>query len=213
PPAQNLLHALDFMFATDERVEQVFHRRLGQVAAELGQQRRFLDASQRRFFIQELYDVLANGVQPHPLFHQDGRRDRTFLAQDGEQQVLGPDVVVQQAIGLFGRKLQHPFGFGAERDFDRSRNLLAEDGAAFDFLANVLQREMGPGENAARQALPLSNQAEKQVLGFDRDAAELARLVASEEEDPSGPFRVPFEHPGYLSENNGVGVTNAMATL
>ena len=40
----------------------------------------------------------------------------------------------------------------------------------------------------------------KQVLGFDRDAAQLAGLVTGKEEYPPRSFRVTFEHPVYLSK-------------
>jgi hypothetical protein len=62
-----------------------------------------------------------------------------LFAKDAEQQVLGANVVVQQPVGLFGCKLQHALGFGAERDLDRGRNLLPEHGPAFDFLADVFR--------------------------------------------------------------------------
>jgi hypothetical protein len=45
-------------------------------------------------------------MEAHPLFHEDGRGDRSLLAQDAEQEMFGADVVVQQPIGLFGRVLQ-----------------------------------------------------------------------------------------------------------
>ena len=137
--AEHLLHALELVVAPDERIELVLHRRFGQVAAELGEQRRFLDARQRGLLVEQLDDVLADSVQPHPLLHEDGRGDGPFFAQDAEQEVLGADVVVQQPIGFFGGKLQHALRFRAERDLDRGRDLLAEDGAAFDFLADVLE--------------------------------------------------------------------------
>ena len=161
------------MRAADQRIELVLHRRLGQVAAELGQQRRFLDAGQRRLFVEERHDVLADRVQAHPLFHQDGRGDRALLAEDPEQQVLGPDVVVQQPVGLFGRELQHALGFRAERNLDRGRDLLAEHRAPFDFLADGFQGQVRAREDAAGQPLALADQPEEQVLGLNGDAAEL----------------------------------------
>ena len=199
--AEHLLHALELVVAADERVELVLHRRLGQVAAELGEQRRFLDAGQRGLLVQQLDDVLADGVQPHPLFHEDGRRDRPLLAQDAQQQVLGADVVVQQTVGFFGGKLQHALGFGAERHLDRRRDLLAEDRPAFDFLADVLERQMRAGKDAAGQALAFPNQPEQQVLGLNGNAAELAGLVPGEEEYATGSFGIPFEHPASLGES------------
>src|SRR5881296_1915212 len=39
------------------------------------------------------------------------------------------------------------------------------------------------------------------MLGLNRNAPELAGLVAGEEKDASSPFGVPFEHPGYLRES------------
>jgi hypothetical protein len=99
--------------------------------------------------------------------------------------VLGADVVVQEPVGLFGRVLQDALRFGAERDFDGGRDFLAEDRTAFDFLSDALEREVRPGEDPAGQPLSLANQAEQEVLGFNRDAAELTRLVSGEKENRS----------------------------
>ena len=140
--AEHLLHALELVLAADERVELILHRRLGEVAAELGEQRRFLHARQRRLLVEELNDVLAHGVEPHPLFEQDRRGDRALFAQDAEQQMLGADVVVEQTVGFFGGELEHALGFGAERDLDRRGHLLPEHRPPFDFLADVLERQV-----------------------------------------------------------------------
>ena len=80
--AEHLLDALDLDVAADQRVELVLHRRVGQVAAELGEQRRFLHARQRRLLVQERDDILADRVEAHPLFHEDGRGNRALFAQD-----------------------------------------------------------------------------------------------------------------------------------
>ena len=156
--AQHLLHALQLVVAADQRIEHVLHRGLGEVAAELRQQWGLLDARQRGLLVQQLHDVFAHLVQAHPFFHEDGRRYRALLAEDAQQQVLSADVVVQQPVGLFRGVLQHALGFGTERDLDRGRDLFAEDRAAFDVLADVLEGKMGTGENPARQALALPDQ-------------------------------------------------------
>ena len=193
--AQHLLDPLQLVIAPDERIELVLHRGLGEVAAELGEERRFLDPRQRRLLVQELHDVVAHRVQPHPLFHQDGGGNGSLLAQDAEQQVLGPDVVVEQPIGLLRRELEDTLGFGAERDFDRCRDLLAKHRPAFNFLADIFERQVGPGEDPAGQAFAFPNEAQQQMLGLDRNAPELACLVAGEEEHAPRSFGVPFEHP------------------
>src|SRR5207244_2581923 len=135
---------------------------------------------------------------------EDGSRHRSLFAEDPEEEVLGADVVVEQAVGFFGRKLQHPFGFGAERNLHGRGDLLPEHRAAFDFLPDILEREVGPRKNPAGQSLSLADQPEQQVLGLNRNAPELAGFVASEEEYSSSPFGVPFEHPGYLRESYSV---------
>src|SRR3954465_7309848 len=109
--------------------------------------------------------------------------------------MLGANVVVQQPIGLFGRELENAFGFGAERNLDRGRDLFAEHRPPFDFLANALEREMRAGKDPAREPFAFANQTKEQVLGFDRNAAELTCLIAREEENATCSFRVTFEHP------------------
>src|SRR6185436_14006058 len=108
--------------------------------------------------------------------------------------MLGADVVVKQTVGFLCSKLQHPLGFRAEWNLDGRRDLLAEHCAAFDFLANILERQVRAGENPACEAFAFAYQAKEQVLGFDRNASELTRLIACKKENSSCSFRVPFEH-------------------
>ena len=193
--AQHLLHALDLVLAPDQRIERVLHRRVRQVAAELGEQRCFLHPGQGRLLVEQLYDVVADRVQPHPLLHQDGGGDGAFLAQDTEQQVLGADVAVQEAVGLLGGVLEDALGLPAEGDFDRGGDLLAEDRPTLDFLPDALEGKVRALENAARQPLAFTDQAEQEVLRLDRDAPQLAGFVAREEKNPARPFCIAFEHP------------------
>ena len=97
---QSTCWTLELVLTPDQRIELILHRRFGQIAAEFRQERRFLDAGERGLLVQELDDVLANRMEPHPLFHKDGRSHRPFLAQDAQEQVLGADVVVQEPIGF-----------------------------------------------------------------------------------------------------------------
>ena len=196
--AQHLLHAFELVVAADQRVELILHRRFRQIAAELGEQRRLLDARQRGLLVEKLDDVLADRVEAHPLLHQDGGGDAALLAQNPEQQMLGPDVVVQQPIRFLGRTPEHTLGFGAERNLDRGRHLFAEDRATLDFLADVFQGQMRARKNPARQPFTFPDQSKKEMLGLDRYAAELAGLIAGKEENSSRPFRVTFEHPARL---------------
>ena len=192
--AEHLLDALDLRLAPDQRVEGTLERRLAQVAAELREQRRLLDPRHRRLLVEERDDVLAHGGEAHALLHEDGRGDRLLLTEDAEQEMLGPDVVVRQLIGFLGRELQHALGLGAEGNLDRGRDLLAEDRAALDLLADGFEGEVRARENPARQPLALADQAQQQVLGLDRDTAQLAGLIPGEEEDAPRSFCIPLEH-------------------
>ena len=192
--AQHLLHPLELERAPDQRVEPVLHRALGEVAAELREQRRLLDPREGGLLVQELHDVLAHGVQAHALLDEDGRGDAALFPEDAEQQVFGPHVVVQQPVGFFGRELQDALGLGAEGDLHRGRHLLAEDRPPLDVLADAFEGQVRAGEDAARQPLAFPDQPQQQVLRLDRDAPELARLVAREEQDPACPLGVALEH-------------------
>jgi len=196
--AQDLLNAFEFVVAPDQRVELILHRRFREIAAEFRQQRRLLHTGQRRLLVEKLDDILADGVEAHPLLHQNGGGDASLFAQNPEQQVLGSDVVVQQAIGFFGRAPKHTFRLGAEWNLDGGRHLLAEDRATLDFLADVFQGQMRARKNPARQPFAFSDQSKKEMLGLDRHAAELAGLIAGKEENPPRPFRIAFEHPACL---------------
>ncbi len=109
--------------------------------------------------------------------------------------MFGADVVVQQPIRFFGGELQHTLGFGAERNFDGRRDLLAEDRPPLDFLPDVFEGQVRAGEDTAGQPFAFANQTEQQVLGLDRDGPELAGLVSGEEQNATRSFSVAFEHP------------------
>ncbi len=83
-PAEDLLHPLELDVAPDQWIQLVLHRRFSEIAAELGEQRRLLDARQRRLLVEQRDDVLSDGVEPHALLHQDRGRDRRLFAKDAE---------------------------------------------------------------------------------------------------------------------------------
>ncbi len=193
--AEHLLQALELDAPSDERVELILDGGLAEVAAELGKKRRLLGADRGRLFVEELNDVLADTGEAHPLVVQDGRGHRAFLAQDPKEQMLGANVGVQQPVGFFRRELEHPLGLGAEGNLHRGGYLLAEDRASLDFFSDVLEREVGTGENPARQALALANQPQQQVFRLDRRAAELGRFISREEQHSTRALRIAFKHP------------------
>ena len=96
-------------------------------------------------------------------------------------------------LGLFGGVGQHPLALVAQRQIDRGRDLLADRGVRFDLLADRFDRGVRAQEPVG-QRLVFAQQAQQQVLGLDVRAAELAGLVAREEDDASGFLRISFKH-------------------
>ena len=110
-----------------------------------------------------------------------------------EQQMLGADVLVAQPLGFFRAIGQHALALMAQRQIDRSGNLLADGGVAFDLLADGFDGGVGAQE-PVRQRFVLAQQAEQQVLGFDVGTAELAGLVSREEDHSPRLLRITFKH-------------------
>ena len=192
--AQHLDDPLELLVAPDQRVERVARRRLGQVARELREQRRLLRLARLRLLVEQREDVLAHRGEAHALLGEDPGGHAALLAHQPEQDVLGADVVVQHALGLLGRVAEHALALDRERDLDRGGDLLAVGRAALDLLADLLHGEVALAEQPRGEALPLADQAEQQVLGLDGRTAQLARLVAGEEDHPPSPLGVALEH-------------------
>jgi hypothetical protein len=54
--------------------------------------------------------------------------------------------------------------------------------------------EAGLTADARPGAAPLAQDSEEQVLGANRAAPQLRRLIPGEKQHPAGPFGIPFEH-------------------
>ncbi len=198
PAAQDLHHALEFVVAADQGIERAVQRGLRQVAAELGEQRALLGPAGGHLLGGGTGDLLAHRREAQTALVQDLRREALLFPEQAEQQVLGSDVLVVQALGFLRAIGQHALALMAERQVHGSRDLLADGGVPLDLLADRIDLRSRPQE-AVCQSLVLAQQAEQQVLGLDVGAAELAGLVSREEDDPSGLFRVSFKHSLFRS--------------
>ena len=193
--AKNLNGAVDLLLAADQRVELVLHRRLGQVARELRQQRRLAVALRLRLhlFLRGALHLLADGLQLQPALVQNLGGKALLFPQQPEQQMLGADVLVRKPLGLFGGIGQHALALIAERQIDAGRNLLADGRVPLDLLADGVHRRMLP-EEAIGQSFVLAQQAQQQVLRLDVRRTKLAGFIAREEDHASRFFGVPFKH-------------------
>src|SRR5262249_50712543 len=194
PAAEDLDDARELVVTADERIEDAARRGLGQVAGELGEERGLLRLADVRLLVQELDDVLADGGETHALLGQDPGGDALLLPHQAEQDVLGADVVVEHPLGLLGGETEHALRLGGERDVHGGRHLVAVEGPALDLLADRLHGEVALAEDARGEALALPDEPQEKVLRLDRIASELARLVAGEEDHPTGTLGITLEH-------------------
>ncbi len=191
--AENLDHALDFAFASDQRIERAFGSGLREVAAEFGEQRSFFRSRGGGLFAGRAREFFAQRGEPQAALHQNLGAETLFFAQDSEQQVLGADVLDAETLGFFAGHIEDALALRAERHFHRSRNALANRDAGFDLFADGFDRSLLPQE-AIGQRFVLAHQAEQQMLGLDVRAAVLAGFVSRKENNASRFFCIPFEH-------------------
>ena len=116
-----------------------------------------------------------------------------FFAEQAQQQMLGPDMFVRKTFGLFGRVREHALAFVAQGEINGCRNLLADGRVPFDLFADRLDRSVRAQEPVG-QGFIFAQQSEQQVFSLNIRRAELAGLVAREEDYAPGFFRVAFKH-------------------
>ena len=142
--AENLHDALEFAIAADERIELPVHRRLRQVAAELGQQARLALALLRRsLLLRDAGQLVANLRQLQAAFLQNLRGKALLFAQQAQEQMFGADVLVVRAVRLL---LPHRPARACTRSKaagrHRGRDLLANGGVRLNLLADRLHRSV-----------------------------------------------------------------------
>jgi hypothetical protein len=90
--------------------------------------------------VKQLDHLLAHPVQVRAQLHQDLGRHALTLADQAQQDVLGPDVIVTELQRLTQRQLKYLLGARGERDVPRRRLLaLADD--LLDLLPHRFQAD------------------------------------------------------------------------
>ena len=119
-PAQNLNHALQFPIASHKRIELSVHRRLRKIAAELGQQARLaLPLLWRSLLLRHARQLFANLRQLQTALLQNLGRKALFFAQQAQEQMFSPNVLVPQPFGFFRRVGQHTLALVGKRQVNR----------------------------------------------------------------------------------------------
>jgi len=107
--------------------------------------------------------------------------------------VLGADLRVHEALGLFLGELERLLRVLAERDLDARREPLPRRSVRLELGLEEVHRDVRAREQLARRLLALLQETQQQVLGADRLGALLAGLVAGQEQDPLA-FSVNFSN-------------------
>ncbi len=191
---EDLDDAVDLFVPADERVERLLGGEGGQVAAVLGQERQLLLLLRRLALLGDGEDLLAHRIDVETMLGEDAHRSASLDAQQADEQVLGTDRGVQHALGLMRGIGQDLLGLFGEGELGGGGDALDEDALAFDLAADVFGLHLEAPEDLADRLLAFAEYAEQDVLGFDDPAAELAGLVAGEEESTSGFFIVLLKH-------------------
>jgi hypothetical protein len=206
---QHLHDALDFLRATDDRVEFLLARELGEVAPELIEHQRtrrrclarrttrnrgggFLAAG---VATQKLNDLLAHTRQIRAEFHEDLGGDALTLANQAEEDVLGADVIVAELQRLAERQLKHLLRAGREGDV-AGRRAAAVANDLFDLGAHGLQRDTEGFQRLRRDTLTLVDQTQEDVFGADVVVVQQARFFLRQYHHSSGSVCETFEHCG-----------------
>jgi hypothetical protein len=142
---------------------------------------------------EQLDDLLAHLVEVGAELDEDLGGDALALADEAEQDVLGPDVRVPQLEALSQRVLQDLLRPRREGDVS-GRSLLPLSDDLLHLLAHGDQRDVEVLERLGGETFALVDEAQQDVLGADVVVVEHPRLFLREHHHPSGPICEPFEH-------------------
>jgi hypothetical protein len=125
---------------------------------------------------------------------EDLRASALALAHEGEQDVLGPDVVMAEVPRLPRRELEHGLGPGRERDVPGRRSQRAAAGHLLDLRAGGVELDAESLQGLSRDTGPLADEAHQDVLGANVGVAEVPGFFPGEHDDLPGPVCVALEH-------------------
>ena len=198
---EDLDDPLDLGLAADHGVELRLQRELREVAGELVQDGSLAALLRAGVVLvaQKGQRLLTDLVQAGPQGLQDLGRDGLPLLHDSEEQVLGADVVVAELPGLLDGQLEDPLGLGRERHLAEGQGLREAGEGPLDLPLDRLQTEAETLEHGRRDALPVPDQPEKDVLGPDEVVAEPPGFLPGQDDHPPRALGESLEHVPSLS--------------
>ena len=166
---QNLHHAANFLVAADHRIEFAAARQLGQVAPIL------FDGAKGRFRILRGNAMAAangghglqDGVVRRPVAHEELARGVAVRRGDGQQNVLGRNVVVLQALRFVEGALENFVGSFAQKLIGDARHLGQALDLLLDFARERGRRDSQLFKQRRHNAVALRDERPKQMQRLD----------------------------------------------
>ncbi len=193
---EDLDDPLDLLLAPDDGVELRFSGQLSEVAGELVQ-----DGSLRALFgagivlvTQKSQRLLAHLVQTSAQRLENLGRDGLAFLHEAQEEMFGPDVVVAELTSLLDRQLENPLGLGRERHLAERQRLGEPRQRPLNLSLDRLQPQSQALQHGSRNTLPVTDQAEEDVLRTNEIVAETPRLFTCQDDYSPRPFREPFKH-------------------
>jgi hypothetical protein len=108
--------------------------------------------------------------------------------------MFGPDVVVAELTSLLDRQLENPLGLGRERHLAERQRLGEPRQRPLNLSLDRLQPQSQALQHGSRNTLPVTDQAEEDMLRTNEIVAETPRLFTCQDDYSPRPFREPFKH-------------------
>ena len=208
PARQDLDDPLDLLLPPDDRVQLVLPRKGGEVPTELVEGRGRLLRGCRRLLLArlrgcplvvaraaDLQDRLPQPVGGDIVARQVARHDAPLLLDGGEQQVLGPDVLVAHVPGLFGGIFEDLLAPLRGWHVPEDEPSLALRQALLDFPLHLGDADLDALQRLDRDPFPVLQERKDDVLGKKLVRVEaLGFLLGQDGENFLCPLRETFKH-------------------
>ena len=161
---------------------------------------------------QQLDNLLTDPVEVGAELDEHLGGHTLTLANQAEQDVLGPDVVVAKLKRLAQAQLEDLLGARGKGDVT-GRGLLTLADDLLNLFTHGIQGDPEVLQRLCRDAFALVDQAEQDVLGSDVVVVEHARLFLRKHHYPAGPVGKPFKHRSSLPRYRDTSMLSVLSGL
>ena len=143
---------------------------------------------------EQIENLLADVLQFEPQVHQHLRGHPLLFAEQPQQDVLGADVIMVEVTGLLHRILDHLLGPGGLRELAHCHHIGAALNEILDLHQDLPQVDIEVFEDVGRDAAPLLDQAEQDMLRADVFVVKPLSLLVGQLHHLAGTIRESLVH-------------------